>query len=345
LFESNLPVNTAERTAIEGIRSNLYASAVGGSEARLGFFVQDLSNGDYIAHGADNPFYMASTTKVFIGAWIAKHRNLASTITLRPQDWRGELRGEPAFDLADFNNSSFTYNRFLEAMLTVSDTAATDRLFGIATQATLKTDMRDSLGLQNVGEVTSICELDKRIVGSNSSNACVFTDVSCDSFEDELRGDGGYGVTAGSNEAACLNGLIDVDSKSNYDAYYSTRANSITPSEYGHALKVLSGTTYFTNAQRAAFIDALGGHDGYCSGGVGDVQYDSCATKGGTKNYSKSQVGIMFDFNGAVGDFTQITPRFTFAIFADNLAQKDTGPAEPFMRDIITQAVNFLVNH
>lgn len=326
-----------------------------GRRGTLGFFVQDLQTGDYVSMNQHEPFYMASTSKVLIGARVASHADIdmADTRFFGNSRWRGE--SNRGFTQADLGQNQ-TIQTYMNNMLQGSDTASTDLLWGVLRgldgNSGLDDWLRDVAGLQNVGEVTDICQVDKRI--SASSDSCVNA-VSCDTFETWFRG--GVMWNATQAEQDCLNGVPNSHrSLENHENYYTTLANTITPAEFGRFWTRLAAGDLMDNADRGAFLATI---DPTWDDGFNTFQasfYDVFGTKNGGKRRVSAQVGFMWDWNGAVGDYTDITPRYAFTFVAEDWNFEDNGDADndgtsnhtewarAAMRAVLSNSLTFLQN-
>lgn len=354
VISSNRP--TAADPDIAALRAVVDEYEQDGFDARrgsIGAFVVDLETGAYVAYNMHEPFYMASTSKVLIGARATAHPNIdmTDTQTLTSTMWRGEdTRGFVKADIGD----DFALSTYMMNMIRRSDTLSTDYFAGriAALDGTygLQDWLRDAVGLQNVGEITSICDVDRRIQAG--ADACVF-DVSCDTLEAFFRGGELYNATAA--EQTCLEGLSNPNSLENHDTYYATLANTITPAEMGLFWQKLADGELMTDADRAELLVALdaGGNDGFAIGE--SVQYDDMGTKNGGKRRVSSQVGMMWDYLGAWEDDGDIAPRYAYALFTedwsweaggDDLDQDgtsdDTQWARDAMRGVLGASLSFL---
>lgn len=355
LIQSNRPLgNDANITAMAATVQEFVTNGNDGQRGNLGFFVQDLQNGNYVTMNPHEPFYMASTSKVLIGARVAAHPEIdwADQRTLLSTDWRGE--SNRGFTQNNINQVQ-TVQTYMTNMLIGSDTASTDVLHGMlrARDGARGLDdwLRDVVGLQNVGEVTDICTVDKRI--SASSASCVMA-MSCDTFVTFFRA-GNASWNTNASEQACLASLPnDHRSLENHENYYTTLANTITPVEFGRFWRKFANGDLMPNADRAAFLATI---DPSWNNGFNvfqNVAYDEFGTKNGGKRRVSTQVGIMWDWNGAVGDYTDITPRYAFALFTEDWnfdngndadsdgTNDDVQWARAAMRGVLNSAVAFL---
>lgn len=348
VISSNRP--TAGDADIAAIRATADAYEIAGADGRrgtLGAFVIDLQTGDYVAYNMHEPFYLASTSKVLIGARVAAHPDIdpTETVNFASTMWRGEdSRG---FTEADID-TDVAVSTFMANMIQGSDTASTDYLFGRLAAEDGALGLQDWLdgaaGLQNVGEITDICELDKRV--SAGTDACVF-DLSCDTWSAFHRsGDPAWNAT--DDEAACLAGLGNNHrSGENYEDYYTTRANTITPAEYGRFFWLLGRGDLMTDADRGELLAAMdaGWNDSFNIGQ--GTFYDEFGTKNGGKRRVSSQVGLMWDWDGVAGDHTNIRPRYAFALFTEDWSWQGSGDvawARAAMRGVLDSALSFLEN-
>ncbi len=329
LVESNRPIGgDANIAALGAAVAEFSTNGNDGQRGTFGFIVQDLQTGDYVSMNLHEPFYMASTSKVLIGARVASHPDIEMDDTrfFGNTAWRGEAnRG---FTQADLGQPQ-TIQTYMSNMLIGSDTASTDMLHGVLRGLDgargLDDWLRDVVGLQNVGEVTDICTVDKRI--SASADSCVNA-VSCDTFVTWFRANGTL-WNANQAETNCLNGLPNSHrSVENHENYYTSLANTITPAEFGRFWTKLAKGDLMDNADRAAFLQTLdpSWNDGFAS--AQGIFYDELGTKNGGKRRVSSQVGVMWDWNGAVGDYTDITPRYGFAFFTEDWSFEDSGDAD-----------------
>ncbi|HVJ20762.1 MAG TPA: serine hydrolase [Polyangiaceae bacterium] len=312
-----------------------------GDSGRFGLFVQNLRTGSWIGYNMNEPFYMASTSKVLIAAKVIDDEvSTWDPTTLRSTDYRGEV--DRGFVLADFNGSAYPLDRFLSNMLSQSDTASTDRLWGLVesnSAGSLRGYLRSNLGLHNVGEVTSICEIEKRV--QLVHDACVLN-VSCDTLNAYTR-DGGAFYNATAAEKTCLAKLDQSPDDEEHEPYYATQANSITPVEYGHALRELTGDE-MSSTERARFYQRIDeASDGGYDADEG-VLYDQVGTKSGYRYKAEAQVGVMWDWDGAALDYTRVTPAYSFAVFAENYLDEGHDP-EPEMRNAVAEAIRLLNGH
>lgn len=349
-LQANFTIPAATKTAIEN-QINVYENdAVNvGDDGRIGFFMQDLQTGRWIGYNMDEPFYMASTTKLLIAAAIIDYGESAwESTTLRASDWRGQANSPFCYDVVapglcnTFNGGAQTLDTFLINMLDNSDSASTDRLWGLLEANipnSLEDYLDDHLGLHNVGEITTICELDKRIWANQ--DVCAF-DVSCDTLENFDRGwVGAYPGTTTQTEQDCMNVLDNVaKDKALHDPYYATLANSITPVEYGRAFHALFDSELSAAEQERLLrvLDDGGGDSGFDLGR--GTAYDEMGTKGGSKAHVEGQVGLMWDWNNGVGDYSDVTMRYSFAMYTklyadDGYSPREDGGMKPLLDMVI----------
>jgi hypothetical protein len=339
-LQSNLSFVPGQLNELNAAIASFRNHADVGSKGRFGLFVQNLVTGSWIGFNMNEPFYMGSTTKLLLAAKVIDDPEASfDPLSLRPSDWRGE--GDRGFAKADFNGSTYPLETFLDNMLDQSDSASTDRLWGMVDALDpggLRRYLRSELNLQNVGEITTICELDKRMQLVN--DPCVM-EMSCDTFEAFLRDDDNN-YNASASEKSCMALLDASPGDGEHVPYYATLANSITPVEYGRALRDLTGNE-MSNSERERFWNLLddAGDDGYDADE--GSRYEELGTKGGSKRKAKAQVGVMWDWDDDANDFSRITHRYSFAVFAERFATSSYDP-EPAMRLAVQHAIRVLDN-
>ncbi|MEZ4467616.1 MAG: serine hydrolase, partial [bacterium] len=354
-IQSNLPVaGDPDLLAVGATVAEFSTPGVDQRQGTIGFFVQDLQTGNYVTMNADEPFYLASTSKVLIGARVVSHPsiNLGASRVFASADWRGEnTRG---FTQANIGQPQ-TIQTYLTNMLIGSDSASTDVLHGMLVNLDgprgLDDWLRDVVGMQNVGEITDICTLDKRI--SAEENTCVNA-VSCDTFEAWSRGAGGPYFNATQAERDCLDSLVNDRSVENHETWYTTLANTVTPAEFGRFWQRFADGDLLDNADRAAFLATLDPSLNLGFNAAQGISYDQMGTKNGGKRRVASQVGIMWDWGGAAGDYTTVVPRYAFALFTEdwnfedpndangNSLSDDTDWALTAMQGVLTRSIQFL---
>lgn len=340
-------------TTLRALIDEYETSGLDNRRGTVGVWVADLVTGDHVAYNLHEPFYLASTSKVLIGARAVALPGFdpAATTPFTSTMWRGEdSRGfTEAIIGSDVSNQTFMTN-----MIQQSDSASTDHFHRLITTAEgprgLDDWLHDAADLQNVGEITTICEVDKRIWTRTAP--CV-AQVSCDTFEAFIR-DGGTLWNATDAEETCLQGMVDAGSLEDHEGYYTTLDNTITPAEFGHFWHKLAAGDLMSDLDRAELLRALdlGGNSGFNIGQ--GVQYDQFGTKNGGKRRVSTQVGIMWDWAGAPGDHSDVIPRYAFALFTEDWSfetsadadldgvQDDTQWARAVMTDVLARALAFL---
>ncbi|HXU47392.1 MAG TPA: serine hydrolase, partial [Thermoanaerobaculia bacterium] len=177
---------TLSGAQIDSLKSKLSEYVNLGTDARkgsVGFYIEDLTNGHWIAFNPNEPFYLASAAKTFIAAKTVSMPEMPSgdLYQLRTSDWRGEAtRGFTKSDIGD----DFPVSTYLDHMIDNSDSCSTDRLSGLIASfdgaLAVNKFLDDQAAMQNVGEITTICQVDKRVQAN--ADPCVFS-VPCNSFE------------------------------------------------------------------------------------------------------------------------------------------------------------------
>jgi hypothetical protein len=337
VLRANVPL---AGSAIDSLKAKLAEYVNPGADGRsgaFGFYIEDLTTGQWIAFNPHEHFYMASTSKVLIGSkLIAMPAPAMGTLyTLSPQNWRGE--DDRGFDETDIGDQ-FPVSAYLANMIDNSDSASTDKLFGLTVSAdgarAVNRFARDAAGMVNLGEVTTICNVDKGV--QRNANLCVDA-VPCHSFETWYR-DGGNLVYATPVDAACFGALnaSPLPTESRYDLYYHTLDNSVTPAEYGRFFRRLADHELLTAFDEAALVAELDKNNSFNSFS-GDY-YDAWGGKGGDKRKVKSWVGVAWNWDYASGDYSSLTHQFSVALFTESWSSADA-TAEAKASAIMDQTV------
>lgn len=327
--------------------------------ARVGFLVEDLHGPGYIGYSPDLPFYLASTTKMFFGAaamnrmYVAPDEWTTRSFTLWPSGWRGDnATGFPGFVQANINGS-FVAQRWLEAMLQVSDTNATDFFVG-ALAAYNGAGFVDAwlagMGLHQVGRVTSICDVDRRVFSGGNAAHCL-NSVPCNVLEHYWRaGNVNWpaSVVPAPADLACLNGTSFVQTDALYAPYFETYANATTPREYARFLRAVGGTTLLTQAERGPLIGAINNNTGlFDAAALARMGVGAVGTKGGTRHTVRAQVGLFWDYLPPPAAETDIDARYSFQVFVDGHTSSDPGDGnfDRLYARIVENAVRYIQAH
>lgn len=294
--------------------------------ARVGFLVEDLQRDRYLGVEVDMPFYLASTTKVFLGAAAVHQLGVSNWdvtgATLYTARWRGDNRAAPGFTVADVGNF-FTMRRWLQAMLVVSDTNATD-FFADTMDAQHGARSMDfylqDAGLSQIGEVTSICEVDRRVFGPDSPNGCL-RQVPCAVMEHYWRG-GNAGWPAGlapsASDAACLTATPFSENDAVYARYFETLANTTTPREYARFLRAVAGNGLMSAGSRGPLLATMAmNRGGFTGAALARMGVGAVGTKPGDRYDTHSRTGLMWDYLTAPADPTRVRPRYSFQVFSE----------------------------
>ncbi len=298
---SNLPLSGASIDALERVIEEFITDGEDGARGSLGFFVEDTESGNYIAFNPHEPHYLASTSKVLIAGKVIESGEieLDESHELLATDWRGEdTRG---FDEDDIGET-FSLETFAKKMLRGSDTASTDKLHGLVEDregaGAFDDHLADDVDLQNVGELTSICELDKRIF--SHVHACVM-DIPCHVFETFTRGKDPSVATP--SQLACLTAVLP-GYELGTEPYYATLANTITPAAYARFWRRTTTDAGYTAGDQEVLLALMGGASGYNPAG-----HDTARSKNGGKNRVQTQVGYLKDDG---------QPDISFALFTED---------------------------
>jgi hypothetical protein len=313
-------------------------------KASLGFFVEDLTNGHFVAFNPDEPFYLASMIKVFVAGRTITTPGFDpnTTVPFNAADWRGENdRGFTRDDLG----TMVSLDRFLRNMIDNSDTASADLLYGRAVTNFGPRAVNDfithDLGLFNFDDITTICDVDKRI---RSGSSCV-QDMRCACFEGLLRGAPPANCNNAEIECAFLHGGLE---QTSFDAYFETLVNSMTPRTFAQFWRRLgSGGVMAGPGQRGHLLRYLhlnGNHQP--AGGP----WDAYGGKGGAKDDSKSWSAVSWRWTGTPGDYNAVAPQFSFTVLTEDRARllflplSSDADADQVIDDVLRLATQYLVS-
>ncbi len=315
----------AARTAIASLRTQ---SA--GFPGSLGYVIEDLSNGNWLGFRINEPFYMASVSKVMIAAAVLNQVESGALTYTQTVNYTNQ----DILDTGDLPNAAgnSTLATSLNLMLDQSSTNATDRLVNLVTPQVVNRYLEDS-GIVDVGEVTSICELDRRIMAAQ--NACVWT-VPCWEFERWLRNRTVPTTTASAN---CLTPLTR-NNATDYAAYYSTLANSATPLQFARLWRRLLHANIVTSVSSGRILGALAiSNSGTESAGlVGPTYFTGLADKSGGKFGVEAYVGVGFN-----GGLPTGTAQYAISVFTEGWAPGSTeAVVEGQINQVLVAALNYL---
>jgi len=325
-----------------------------GYTGSVGFLVEDLTNGNYLGFNHHEHFYLASTAKVFIGAAVLDMIDrgvevgdaaltLDTTLPFTPTDWRQN---------ADTTNSgmvvgqSYTVDQYLGWMINNSSTGSTDLLANLVGFPQLDRYVGSQLGLEHATEITTICELDQRIL--EPWDDCV-TDVPCHIFEpwwrDSSTSDPDY-----ADYQDCLGapGSLRRPDSDSYDdlyaSYYETLANSTTPAEFATFWRSLLDYSLFEDpvlTQRyVEILDATGNgsvDDSIISRGF----FNGLGGKHGGKRSARSWVGLAW-FRNDSESIADATFQYSVSIFTENWASSSDGDEA---KTVITQSLGLIFQY
>jgi hypothetical protein len=201
----------------------------------------------------------------------------------------------------------------------------------------VNTFLRDA-GIVDAGEVTSICELDRRI--HERRGACVRTSMSCFEFERWLRN----GQTPASSAGRSCVASLPSDESGAYAAYYATMANSITPLQYARVWRRLLDADVISPGSTDQLVDILddtGVSNTYMAGFTGTF-FTNQGTKFGGKRSVRSVVGVGYDIEpGQTLD--DAVASYSFSLFTEGFdASSGSDPAGVLMQRIANDVFTIL---
>jgi cysteine-rich repeat protein len=324
VVEGNIPLGAAAQSL---------QALVDSYDGHLGLYVEDLTNGNHISVNAHEPVYLASTAKVLIAAEVLRRVDNGVLTPNTQLEYRLADRRETGDAPLDFQVGQwFTVDQWMRWMINNSSTDATDRLVTYLGEDHVNTT--DFWGSNGFGEITSVCELDKRIY--EAQFPCVRA-LPCDTFERALRND-----LPDATHQACIDSLWSrspAEEDEAHDAYFHTLANSATPAAYGAFLNRLASRDPSLLSVDSAnlLIDIL---DDTNNGSVDDLIsnqgfYTGFGGKHGLKHDSKSCVGLAWERNGTA-DVAAATFEYSITVVSEDWADPSQ---EPVSRATNQQAI------
>ncbi len=343
VLTSNVALSGSAITQLQAKIASYVALGGDNRKGSLGFYIEDLSNGNYIAYNPHEPFYLASAAKTFIASKVVSSPELplGNLYTLATSDWRGETtRGFTKSDIGD----TFPVSEYLDNMIDGSDSASTDKLSGLIASIddalAVNAHLDDDASMLNVGEITTICQVDKRIQGN--ADSCVHS-VPCHSFESWFRaGDLSYSSAA---DIACFQKVnaSGISTDRRYDLFYHSLANSVTPAEVGRFFRALGEHELHTAFDEGDLVRELDKNNSFQPPANG--AFERWGGKDGGKYKVKTWIGLAFDFDFDTGDYSSLTHQFSVAVFTEDWTADDaTGDAlaTAIVGDVIQTAVPYL---
>ncbi len=320
-------------------------------DGNVGFYIEDLSTGNHIYYNRHEHFYMASMSKVWIATKIlamvdAGSLSLDDEFIFFNEDYLEEDNTADILDISKIGQS-FTLEEYIGWMINFSSTNATDKLFGLIGNEAMNDYLVNDLGIRSIGEVTSICDLDKRIVAQTASCA---TSLPCNVFERWFRENEMVGDV---QHQDCLDALqsnwkgLDVDEKYvHYRNYYHTLANSISPAQMAQFYRRLLTFDLLQPETRNKLIEIMNatGAGAYNDNIQNLGLYDELACKGGYKPRSLSWTAITW-FKGETDKLSESAFHYNINVFVEQFPgghTTDNNEARHLIRDIIGLAVGIL---
>jgi len=136
---------------------------VNGFSAHLGFYLQDLENGNYIAYNAHEPVYISSTRKLILGSLMHQlDDDPSADVTITPEMFRDHDSGS-RFQKSDVGRT-FDRDEMLYRMLRISDNTAADYVWNFienetgSAQDSMMNLMHLTANTVNCGQFTSKAE-------------------------------------------------------------------------------------------------------------------------------------------------------------------------------------------
>jgi hypothetical protein len=332
------------------IVNELRGSGTDGKSASIGFRIEDLTNGNYLAFNPKEHFYLASTRKVILATTLIKTGvDLDIQYELEAADYRAtpdepkptDYQATPPRGLTkDDFGKTFSIRDFMRNMLGVSDNTSADflkRLIAeIAGEGAPEALLWDAVGATDFSEFTTAAEFDKRIMERQDP---AIREVPNHTFEAWRRENDRSFATESDHAAFDRAGRRTP--RSAYDAYYAELANSMSPDAYSAFYRRLAAGDILSAEERGVLLANMGQNEGY-GPGRGEW-YDDFRSKGGSKAFNKSKTGIAWNYAGERGDTSNVIPQYSFCIFTKNWEGGMNGDtAEQGMIDILRTSLRIL---
>jgi hypothetical protein len=353
-LSSNVSLNSnPDVDKLWAIVNELRGSGTDGKSAKIGFRIEDLTNGHYLAFNPKEHFYLASTRKVILATTLIKTGvDLDIRYELKATDYRAtpekpkptDYYATPPRGLTkDDFGKKFSILDFMRNMLGVSDNTSADfikRLIAeIAGEGAPEALLWDVVGATDFSEFTAAAEFDKRI--KERQNPAI-REVPNHTFMAWSRQNDRSFATE--SDHAVFDQVGQGTPRSAYDAYYAELANSLSPDAYSTFYRRLAAGEILSVEERGVLLANMGQNEGY-GPGCGEW-YDDFRSKGGSKSFTKSKTGIAWNYAGERGDTTKVVPQYSFCIFTKNWAGgMDEDTAEQGMIDILRASLQILRAH
>jgi hypothetical protein len=335
------------------IVNELRGSGTDGKSASIGFRIEDLTNGHYLAFNPKEHFYLASTRKVILATTLIKTGvDLDIRYELEAADYRAtpdepkptDYQATPPRGLTkDDFGKTFSIRDFMRNMLGVSDNTSADFLkrfiTEIAGEGAPEALLWDVVGVSDFSEFTTAAEFDKRIMERQDP---AIREVPNHTFEAWRRENDRSFATE--SDHAIFDQAGRRTPRSAYDAYYAELANSMSPDAYSAFYRRLAAGDILSAEKRGVLLANMGQNEGY-GPGCGEW-YDDFRSKGGSKAFNKSKTGIAWNYAGKPGDTTNVIPQYSFCIFTKNWeGGMDGNTAEQSMIDVLRVSLQILRAH
>lgn len=281
----------------------------------IGIYARNLNSGAEVHINSATPFYLASVSKVAIAvAAVARMNSLSDASVMHRmelQDYRQEAKPF-RYDMVD---TTPTLEALLKAMIRSSDTTATDMIVRLVGHDRINESIR-SLGLPEIGEITSMIELD-RIRWAMTDELAVEAPAWAFSLRRRTPRTHLWLKQLGFDRE------ISGPSGDEFEEYLKTGLNHATPRAMGELMSRMAQKTIFADAWRNdflldTFIAAAG--EGRFSRSVPPAW--KVDTKGGSHRGVRAALGIVKDPAGA--------PRAILGVFAQRL-ETSGGDTDPYI--------------
>lgn len=228
------------------------------STGSLGVYVKRLKDGETYSHGADQPWYLGSTVKVFVAITVLQQVDagrLKLTDKVQLQDGDRIEAGPLVWEKA---GASFTVQSLLKRMVVDSDNTASNMLIRTVGEDRVNESAKAAMGTQHTKDFRKITSLDQ-----------VRYDVYAEIHPDARKLTNQQLVTIAAApmgpkrvdavRAALKLEISDLQAKTideAYDRYYQRASNTLSLEAYGDMLEALvKGKLLSAKSQQLLFTD------------------------------------------------------------------------------------------
>ena len=350
---ANFKLPSKTKSRLTRLLSGYHSASSKAHSGNVGFFVQNLRNGRYIAFNPDEHFFMSSVRKVLVGAASLRNRfdpTDSDVVKLSREAYRAPPR-DPSRSVGGVRYPAisapglFSKSALFAAMLTSSDNNAADYFFERwGGQKSMRAMLEGPVGTRDFGELVSKCGQERRSTMAKGGRYRSLRNVRCHVFR-RWQSDGSL-AWANPSERQLLKGLKPSRADRDWRRHINQHRNAITPRAYGRFWRALSTGKVLSTSQRGELLRHMGRRRGlFGTARFKSAPFESHVAKNGATYRNRAWVVLAFDFNGDDRNYASITPRFSFSWFTEDHAGPKDGrgdAADDLARRIYTIAVSAL---